>query len=612
MTNLQNNQRTARGHNGRTSNSPKRPTSKVVAECKKLLTKAMEARGFFVEGVTLCSYKQLLNVARIALNDFGLSKKETLNILKEFYNGWSDYSQRNVFGNIKELRKIIDEAGRHPSIHPHRWRRTFEYEILFREGDYHIGFQRYLLKPHRTRPIAEVFINEYYTQNGQKTLRYYGGQYYKWDGRCYIPYDAEELKTEIHRFLTEEAAIETVREFSIMGESKYACSDFPAGDRNVREVLAAIQGLVRLPSNAQPNSWIGEGDAPCDAGNLIFGPTKVYDWQRHIFRNSDPGWFNLTCLPIDVDMKAARPRRFQRFLKELFGTDHEAIECLEEYLGLLLASVTAFQKMLLLVGPKRSGKGTLIRLMTAILGQNNVSSPRTSDFSSRFGLQDLIGKSLAVVSDARFSGADIQKAIEVMLNITGEDHITVDIKYKSPVTLRLGTRIIILSNEEPRLPDASGAIISRFIALKLTNSFYDHEDIHLEQKLLAELPGVLKILVKGLQRLMKRGRFIQPASGQDVLSEMSKLGNPIREFVEERCQIGSGLRCNIGKLYLEWTNWCQRNGISPGAKNIFCRNLHAAFSGLSKREGTDGNFYEGIDLIGRKQASKPPESATEN
>lgn len=551
----------------------------------------------------------MLNIARLALNDFGLAKKDTLEILKSFHNAYFEPGNQGATGiAAKELAKIVDEAARHSSIHPKGWRRRLEESLIdFKEGDYHIGIQRYLLKPSRTRPVAEVFINEFYTLNGQKTLRLYAGQFFKWNGRCWTPFDADEIKAEILRFLTDDVAVEQIKESrSYSNEVSY--THFPAVERNAREVLSAVQGLVRLPKGTEPNSWIGEGEPPYDPGNLIFGPTKVYDWKNRTFRNPNPGWFNLSCLPIDVDMKAPRPRRFQRFLKELFGDDREAVECLEEYLGLLLTCITLFQKMLLIVGPKRSGKGTLQRLIAAILGLENISSPRTSDFASRFGLQDLIGKLLAVVSDARFSGRDIQKAIEVMLNITGEDFITIDKKFKEPVTLRLPTRIMILSNEEPRLPDASGAIISRFLVLKLNNSFYGREDIHLEQKLRAELPGILKILVRGLQRLMKRGSFIQPRSGQETLAEMSKLGNPVEAFVQERCEIGVGLRCSIGILCTAWKEWCLGNGIAPGPDNIFCRNLRA-FTSLVRRDGGNENFYEGIALVDRNKAVNRPETA---
>ena len=51
--------------------------------------------------------------------------------------------------------------------------------------------------------------------------------------------------------------------------------------------------------------------------------------------------------------------------------------------------------------------------------------------------------------------------VERLLSISGEDTLTVDRKYREPWTGQLPTRIVILSNELPRLTDSSGALASR-------------------------------------------------------------------------------------------------------------------------------------------------------
>jgi len=69
----------------------------------------------------------------------------------------------------------------------------------------------------------------------------------------------------------------------------------------------------------------------------------------------------------------------------------------------------------------------------------------------------VVGKRVAIISDARLGGRADQHAIaERLLSITGEDTITVDRKFREAWTRRLQTRFLILSNELPRLPDASG------------------------------------------------------------------------------------------------------------------------------------------------------------
>jgi phage/plasmid-associated DNA primase len=66
------------------------------------------------------------------------------------------------------------------------------------------------------------------------------------------------------------------------------------------------------------------------------------------------------------------------FLRQLFPGDGDgktARFALQEMFGLLLTADTRYEKIFLLVGPKRSGKGTIGRVLTAMLGKDNVANP---------------------------------------------------------------------------------------------------------------------------------------------------------------------------------------------------------------------------------------------
>src|SRR5262249_8813472 len=148
------------------------------------------------------------------------------------------------------------------------------------------------------------------------------------------------------------------------------------------------------------------------------------------------------------------------------------------------------QKIFLIVGPKRSGKGTIGRVLTALLGKDNTANPTLAGLSSHFGLSPLINKRAAIISDARLGPqTNAHTVAERLLSISGEDALTIDRKYREPWTGRLGVRFLILTNELPRITDASGALASRFVVLTLRETFYGREDLALTDKLLKELPG---------------------------------------------------------------------------------------------------------------------------
>jgi len=282
----------------------------------------------------------------------------------------------------------------------------------------------------------------------------------------------------------------------------------------------------------------------------------------------------------------------------LWGDDLESVALLQEWMGYCLVGDTSQQKMLLLVGPKRSGKGTIGRILTRLVGAGNVAGPTTSSLAGAFGLQPLIAKSLAIVSDARFTGENVGVVVERLLCISGEDTLTVDRKFLGSITMKLPTRFMFLTNELPRMNDASGALAGRFVILRLMHSFYGQEDPALTTKLMEELPGILLWSIDGLKRLRARGHFVQPQAVAEAVREMEDLASPVLAFVRDCCIVAPGHRVWVDDLYRAWKQWCEQDGRTiTSHKHIFGRDLAAAVPGVIRRRGAgDVPFYEGIDL----------------
>jgi len=315
---------------------------------------------------------------------------------------------------------------------------------------------------------------------------------------------------------------------------------------------------------------------------------------------STPALFNMNALDFDYDANAEPPEQWLKFHEQLWGDDVESVFLLQEWMGYCLVADTSQQKMLMLVGPRRSGKGTIGRILHRLVGAGNVVGPTMSGLAGNFGLQPLIGKSLAIVSDARFTGENIGVVVERLLCISGEDRLTVDRKFLGSVTMKLPTRFTFLTNELPRLKDASGALAGRFLILRLTHSFYGKEDVTLTAKLMAELPGILLWAIEGLKRLRPRGHFVQPESVLDAVRELEDLSSPVLAFVRDRCVVAPGRRIWVDNLYAAWNAWCEQDGRSSVTnKQTFGRDLAAAVPGITRRRGSgDVPFYEGIDLKG--------------
>lgn len=102
----------------------------------------------------------------------------------------------------------------------------------------------------------------------------------------------------------------------------------------------------------------------------------------------------------------------------------------------------------MLVGPTRAGKGVIEN------AYRDWSEPTTwlgrlSSLGGEFGLAPLLGRPLAIVSDARLSGRGSQAVVERLLAISGEDTITVSRKYKEQWTGKLPARFVDLERAAP-------------------------------------------------------------------------------------------------------------------------------------------------------------------
>ena len=300
-----------------------------------------------------------------------------------------------------------------------------------------------------------------------------------------------------------------------------------------------------------------------------------------------------------------------RFLSQLWPDDLQSIATLQEWFGYCLTLDTRQQKILMMVGPKRSGKGTIARVLRRLIGERNVAGPTLLSLGGPFGLQPLLSKSVAIISDARLGGrTDGSIVTERLLSISGEDSLSIDRKNTTAVESKLDTRLMLLSNELPRLSDVSGALAGRMIILRLSESWYGREDHGLFMRLEAELPSILLWAVEGWRRLRASGHFVVPESSREIQQELNDLTSPVGAFVRQCCDVGPELNVVKDALYQRYKTWCmEENTFRPLDKAHFGRDLRAAVASIRSGQRHDGTrLYLGLAL--KAAGASGPQQAT--
>ena len=440
---------------------------------------------------------------------------------------------------------------------------------------------------------AREFLRLVHTEANMRTLHHQNATFYSWAETHYTEAAQEEVRARLYHFL-DKARRPT--------EKPGVTAPFSPTKPKVANVLEAMAAAAQLPYTAKPPSWLDTEKHPPAAELISCTNGLLYLPTRELLLHS-PAFFSLNALDFAYQPNAPEPTAWLEFLGQLWHGDPQSVEMVQETFGLLLTGDTSHQKAFLLVGPKRSGKGTIARVATKLLGQANVCGPTLSSLGQNFGLAPLIGKRLAIISDARLGGkTDQQVVVERILAITGEESISIDRKFKDAWTGRLETRIMVLTNELPKLADASGALASRFLILLLTNSFYGKEDHGLTDRIIRELPGILNWSLEGWQRLKDRGYFVQPASSAAAQHDFEDLGSPIGAFIRERCTVAPFATCRPDDLYNSWCDWCRVQNISHvGTVQTFGRDLRAVVASLkviNPRDvtGDPVRHYQGVEI----------------
>jgi putative DNA primase/helicase len=434
-------------------------------------------------------------------------------------------------------------------------------------------------------------------------LQLHQGEYFQWNGQFYAVFSKELLKRDLYDYLS---YCQTYAGNELV--------EYPLGAHAINDVLSALVAVILQPVPAP--CWL-PNPAQQVAGTI---PCKnvVVDSVTAGAGPLDPRFFMTWGVDYAYDSKIGPPVEWLTFLGSLWGEEEEVVAddgslvkapqgepgtragLLQETFGYYLSGDKTLQKILCMIGARRGGKGTIAKVLTALMGPRNVAGSSLQQIGENFGRQEMIDKPLWIVPDMRLSNKHSERSamiVQTLLTISGDDLQTVPRKHIGAWHGRLPTNVVIVSNDPPFLRDASAAWVSRLLLLRFTESFLGREDPGLIDRLLAELPAIFNWALEGRQRLTKRGFFIQPLSGQSMLDNISRTSSPVQEFVEDWCEVSNYARVECPALYAAFRVFCRRKGIAPPpADNVFGVQLQAALPGMEKTrpwqpKGTPRPFY---------------------
>lgn len=270
-------------------------------------------------------------------------------------------------------------------------------------------------------------------------------------------------------------------------------------------------------------------------------------------------------LPYDYDPNAKSPV-FDKFLQTSLK-DEDIQKVLFEYLGYILnTNAKNHEKAFFAYGDGSNGKSTLINIIKALYGKENISVVELTEMGDMQKCALMDGKLLNISSDAKKSGLDTSAFKKI---VSGEP-VLGKYLFKDIYTIENLPKIFVAMNKLPfHNGDNSFGFYRRLLLVPFNQTIKEEDkDYDLESKVITnELPAILNYAIEGIQRLTLQGSFTETQSMKEVMNSYKEAGSHVLSFLEEEQYeaVDSSLKQGtaLTDIYKDFKNWCLALGYNP-------------------------------------------------
>lgn len=276
---------------------------------------------------------------------------------------------------------------------------------------------------------------------------------------------------------------------------------------------------------------------------------------------------------------------FDNFLADIFpledgsGPNNDLIEFIQRFIGYCLTGDTSEQKMAIAWGSGANGKGTLLNLISDVLGDYSQTAQAESFMAKQN--DNSVSNDIAMLRGARYvlasESKEGRKLNEPLIKqVTGQDKVTARFLYKDFFTFQPAFKLLLLTNYKPVARAEDAALWRRILLVPFTQKFEGEKvDKNLDKKLRTqeELEGVLRWAIAGCLMWQREG-LKPPKEVIKATNEYRNENDILENWKEDRCVIGNYITEKIGTLYNDFLNWAAENGEKVSISNKkFSQNL---------------------------------------
>jgi putative DNA primase/helicase len=418
--------------------------------------------------------------------------------------------------------------------------------------------------------FTEVDIADDFVKQHAHELRYVAqwGQWMKYDGQCW-----REEKTLLVFDLIRNLCKELARESNNKSDIKTIKS---------AKTIAAVERIAKADRRIAATTEQWDADPW-----LLNTPDGVVDLRTGKVRPHRPDDY-MTRMTL-VGAQGECPM-WEAHLNLIMNGDAELVAYLQRAFGYSLTGITREHALFFAHGTGANGKGTTFETIAKIMGSYARVAPMKTFTASKIEehpteLAMLRGARMVMASETEEGRSWAEARIK---QLTGGNKIPARFMRQDYFEFTPQFKLWIQGNHKPALRAVDEAIRRRFNLLPFTVTIKkeDRDQKFAEEKLTAELPGILAWMIEGCLKWQRDG-LCPPQAVSQATAEYLKTEDALMQWFADSCVVDAGSPgLFTGELYSSFKHWSADAGEYVISRKRFSQRLESlsAALGIEKAE----------------------------
>lgn len=287
-------------------------------------------------------------------------------------------------------------------------------------------------------------------------------------------------------------------------------------------------------------------------------------------------------------------------LRKMSCGDDDVFESLIEVMGVCMYRSPEFTQSAILLGDGSNGKSTFIRMLTALLGKNNIATISMTQIGKQFLVGRLAGKLANLGSEVsnEFKGGDLLSTFKELVD---GNRMHADVKGVEGFDFENYATMVLCANEFPKLADTTDGMMRRIFPIEFNARFRKTDpdyDPRIAQKVSSkkacEYMAFLGVL--GLQNVIKHNGFTPNAASDRRLEEIKTENDSALAWINACGWHSDDLHdTSTSKHYANYKDWCFEYGCQAYGHAKFTKlvNKHLGLECVKKRvNGVPTNCFQ--------------------